>query len=105
MRNVLLLKYPSRGVDDYCTRYAAIEHPELGEDFAREAVLRREHFEKMGIRGLTMTLLVIQRNAEGLSCGPAPLKSRREMRTAPPARGSTSWFRRATCWRRACPNY
>jgi SAM-dependent methyltransferase len=64
--NVLLLKYPSRGMDDYCTRYAAIEHPELGEDFAREAVLRREHFEKMGIRGLTMTLIVIQRNAEGL---------------------------------------
>ena len=54
-------------MDDYCTRYAAIERPELGEDFAREAVLRREHFEKMGIRGLTMTLLVIQRNAEGLT--------------------------------------
>lgn len=64
--NVLLLKYPSRGVDDYCTRYAAIEHPELGEGFAREAVLRREHLEKMGVRGLTMTLVVIQRNAEGL---------------------------------------
>jgi methylase of polypeptide subunit release factors len=64
--NVLFLKYPSRGVDDYCTRYAAFEHPDLGDDFAREAVLRREHLEKMGIRGLTMTLVVIQRNAEGL---------------------------------------
>jgi len=64
--NVLFMPYPSRGVDDYCTRYAAIEHPDLSEDFAREAVLRREHLEKMGIRGLTMAFIVIQRNAEGL---------------------------------------
>jgi hypothetical protein len=87
--NVLLLEYPSRGMDDYCTRYAAIGHRKLGEDLVREAVLRREHFEKMGIRGLTMTLIVIQWNAEGLYVGPATLTSLHKMRTGPPALGST----------------
>jgi SAM-dependent methyltransferase len=64
--NVLLLKYPPRDLDDYCTRYAAIEHPQLGADFGRAAMHRREHLENMGIRGLMVTLVVIQRNAEGL---------------------------------------
>jgi len=64
--NVLILKYPSRGLDDFCTRYAAIEHPRLGDSFERKAVLRREHLEKVGVGGLTLTLIVIQRNSNGL---------------------------------------
>ena len=64
--NVLLLKYPARDLDEYCTRYAAIEHPQLGADFARAAMHRREHLENIGIRGLMVTLVVIQRNSKGL---------------------------------------
>jgi SAM-dependent methyltransferase len=64
--NVLLMKFPARDLDDYCTRYAALEHPEMGAEFARAAVQRREHLEKMGIRGLMLTLVVIERNPDGL---------------------------------------
>jgi SAM-dependent methyltransferase len=64
--NVLLLKFPPRELDDYCTRYAALEHPELGADFARAAVQRRQHLENMGIRGLMVTLVVVQHTAEGI---------------------------------------
>lgn len=64
--NVLLLKFPPRDLDDYCTRYAAIEHPDLGAGFVHAVVQRREHLENMGIRGLMLSLVVIQRNSEGL---------------------------------------
>jgi methylase of polypeptide subunit release factors len=64
--NVLLLKYPAHDLDDYCTRNAMLERPELDDGFARAAVGRREYLEKMGIRGLMVTLVVIQHNDEGL---------------------------------------
>jgi SAM-dependent methyltransferase len=62
--NVLILKYPSANPDDYCTGFAGMEHPQFDDDFERKAWLRRDHFEKMKIRALTMTLIVIERRPE-----------------------------------------
>jgi len=41
--------------------YAAGAHAALGEDFERDARLRREHLERLGIEGLTLTLVVLRR--------------------------------------------
>jgi len=64
--NVLLLRFPPKELDDYCTRYAALENPRLGPDFERSVVHRREHLEKLGICGTMIALVVIQRNPDGL---------------------------------------
>jgi methylase of polypeptide subunit release factors len=64
--NILILKYPTRGLDDFCTRYAAIDYPDLGTEFERSAILRREHLESLAVCGLTQTVIVVQRNSAGL---------------------------------------
>ena len=61
--SVLLLRYAAHDLDNFAAHYAAVEHPDLGEDFARAAVRCREHLEEVGIRGLALGLVVVHRSA------------------------------------------
>jgi methylase of polypeptide subunit release factors len=63
--NVLVLEAPGSGVDVVAVAYAAGIHPDLGAEFEAAALLRRQHFERMGIRDLTPSLVVIERIADG----------------------------------------
>src|SRR6185312_6108 len=54
---------PPTSADEHATHYPAAIHPSLGPAFEQEVVERREHLERLGIRGMTMTLTVLQRAA------------------------------------------
>jgi methylase of polypeptide subunit release factors len=60
--NLLVLRMPAASLDSHAASYAAGLHPGLGRPFEEEAMLRREHFEKMGIRALLPTLTVVERS-------------------------------------------
>ncbi len=59
--SLLLLRMPHTELDGHAVSYAAGLHPKLGLPFEREALIRREHFEQMGIRALLPTLAVVER--------------------------------------------
>jgi SAM-dependent methyltransferase len=61
---VLILQCPSTSLNDYCAIYAAADHPNLGADFERDTLLRREHLETMGIRGLRVAINILQHSSE-----------------------------------------
>jgi SAM-dependent methyltransferase len=61
---LLILQCPPSNLDDYCTTYAAAAHPTLGSSFENDAILRRDHLEDIGVRGLRLTLNVIQHCSE-----------------------------------------
>lgn len=61
--NLLVLETPEGDVDDWSTGFAAAHHPTLGAGFEREVMVRREHFDRLGIRGLCMTAVVLERTA------------------------------------------
>jgi SAM-dependent methyltransferase len=63
--NVLLLEMPEVNLDAHAATYAAGLHPGLGPAFEAEALVRREHFEKMRIRALVPALVVIERTPGG----------------------------------------
>ena len=52
---------PDHPLDDNAVGYAATLHPRLDADFDAEVRLRRDHLETLGIRGLTLTLTIVQR--------------------------------------------
>jgi methylase of polypeptide subunit release factors len=60
--NLLLLQMPPSNLDVQAAAYAAGLHRGLGRAFEDEALLRREHFEKMGIRALIPAFAVIERS-------------------------------------------
>lgn len=59
--DVLLLRAPPTSADEHASNYAAVLHPTLGAAFEEEVMNRRDHLERMGIRGLSMTLTVLER--------------------------------------------
>ncbi len=61
---VLILQCPGSPLNDYCAIYAAADHPNLGAEFERDTLLRREHLEAMGIRGLRVAINILQHSAE-----------------------------------------
>jgi SAM-dependent methyltransferase len=61
---LLILQCPGSSLNDYCAIYAAADHPNLGAEFERDTMLRREHLEAMGIRGLRIALNIVQHAAE-----------------------------------------
>jgi len=61
--SVLLLRYAGHDLDNFAAHYAAVEHPDLSESYARAAVSCRSHLEEMGIRGLSMGLVVVHNGA------------------------------------------
>jgi len=61
---LLILQCPGSSLNDYCAIYAAADHPDLGAGYERDAMLRREHLEAMGVRGLRVAINVLQHGAE-----------------------------------------
>jgi SAM-dependent methyltransferase len=61
---VLILQCPGSSLNDYCAIYAAADHPNLGAEFERDTLLRRDHLEAMGIRGLRIAINILQHAAE-----------------------------------------
>lgn len=59
--NLLILRAPASSLDAHAALYAAGLHPGLGAAFEAEALLRREHFEREGIRAVVPTITVIER--------------------------------------------
>ncbi len=63
--NLLVLRFPETDLDDYCARYAAAARIGLGRAFEREARGLRSHLERLSVRGLRLTLNVVQRRDRG----------------------------------------
>ena len=61
---VLILQCPGSSLNDYCAIYAAADHPNLGAKFERDTLLRRDHLEAMGIRGLRIAINILQHAPE-----------------------------------------
>jgi methylase of polypeptide subunit release factors len=61
--NILVLQMPPTSLDSHAASYAAGLHRELGAAFEQEVLMRRQHFENVGIRSFTPTFVVIERSA------------------------------------------
>jgi hypothetical protein len=65
--NLLLLRFPETDLDDYCARYAASAHPNLGRAFEQKVRALRSHLERLSVRQLRLTLNVVQERGGGPS--------------------------------------
>jgi SAM-dependent methyltransferase len=63
--SLLVLRWADTDVDDHCARYPMIGHPWQDSAFERDAIRRREHFERARIRALRPTFTVVRRNRTG----------------------------------------
>ena len=59
--DLLVVELPRWDLDDYCARYTALLHPELGEAFVRQTVAQREHLERLGVSALQPAFTVVAR--------------------------------------------
>ncbi len=57
----LALAGPGPTPDVQAILYSGMDHPDLGEAFAREAVAHREHLERLGVREVSRVLVVLRR--------------------------------------------
>jgi methylase of polypeptide subunit release factors len=62
--DVLILELPGPNLDDYCTRYAAGENPQLGKWFVRAAIDLRDHLERLGVREIRPAFAVVARPSD-----------------------------------------
>jgi SAM-dependent methyltransferase len=60
--SLLVLRWADADVDDHCARYPMIGHVWQDEAFERDAMRRREHFDRVKIRALRPTFTVVRRN-------------------------------------------
>jgi SAM-dependent methyltransferase len=58
--DALVLQSPSKNLDEYCVLHAAMEHPNLGDAFARSAIAQRDHLDRLAIQGLGLALVVLE---------------------------------------------
>jgi SAM-dependent methyltransferase len=63
--DAFVLQSPAKNLDEYCTSIAAAEHPHLGDAFARAACAQRDHFERLGVRGVAQGLVVLEASGAG----------------------------------------
>jgi methylase of polypeptide subunit release factors len=59
--DLLVLESQTMGPDENATIYAAAMHPRLDEAFEEEVLRRREHLERLDVRGITLTLTLVER--------------------------------------------
>jgi methylase of polypeptide subunit release factors len=62
-RSVLLMQWEDADIDEHCAAYATIGHPLRDDACERDAIRRREHFERTKIRSLRPTFTVVRRDA------------------------------------------
>jgi hypothetical protein len=74
--NLLVLRMPPAGLDEHAAAYAAGLHPGLGKDFEEEALVRRRHFDQMGIRALLPSFVVLEKTAGAPWTDAVPVKPR-----------------------------
>lgn len=58
--DVLVLQSPPKNLDEYCALYEAVEHPELGDSFARAAIAQRDHLDELRLRGIALAIVVVE---------------------------------------------
>jgi len=63
--DAFVLQSPGKNLDEYCTSIAAAEYPHLDDAFARAACAQRDHFERLGVRGIAQALVVLQASGAG----------------------------------------
>ena len=63
--DALVLQSPAKNLDEYCASIAAAEHPRLDEAFAQSAWAQRDHFERLGARGVAQGLVVLEASGAG----------------------------------------
>ena len=56
----VVLASPPKNLDEYCAALAAAEHPTLDDAFAQAACAQRDHFERLGLRGVAQALVVVE---------------------------------------------
>jgi SAM-dependent methyltransferase len=59
--NVVVLRSPNKDLDEYCTLHAAAELS--GDAFALAVIAQRDHLDALGIRGIALAWVVLQRTA------------------------------------------
>jgi hypothetical protein len=64
-RSVLVVHWTDWDVDDHCARYTSTGHVWQDEGYERDAMRRRDHFERMKIRAVRPTLTLVRRNRGG----------------------------------------
>jgi len=64
-RSVLLMQWEDGDVDVHCAGYANIGHALKDDACERDAIRRREHFERARIRGLRPTFAIVRRDPPG----------------------------------------
>ncbi len=57
--NVVVLRSPNKDLDEYCTLHAAAELS--GDAFARAVIAQRDHLDALGVRGIALAWVVLQR--------------------------------------------
>ena len=57
--DVLVLQSPGKNLDEYCALHAAVEHWELGPEFAAAAIAHRDHLDNLGMRALALACVVV----------------------------------------------
>lgn len=60
--DLLVLEAPRVGADEHATEYAASMHSRLDEDFVKDALMRRAHFDRESIAAIVPAFTVIQRS-------------------------------------------
>jgi methylase of polypeptide subunit release factors len=63
--SLLVVQWADIEVDDHCARYTLIGHLWQDEAYERDAIRRREHFERARIRALRPTFTLVRRGAVG----------------------------------------
>jgi SAM-dependent methyltransferase len=63
--------------DDHCKHYATLLEPSMGEAWEREAIRRRDHFERLDLRELRSSLTVVRRSWDGVAGWISVVPSRR----------------------------
>lgn len=58
--NLLVIESEGPDVDAFCMGDTAFAHPDFGAEYQRNVVLQREHMERLGIRGLRVSLLIVE---------------------------------------------
>jgi SAM-dependent methyltransferase len=63
--------------DDHCVQYATLLHPSVDDEWEQDALRRRNHFERLGLRELHASFTVVRRSWDGVAGWVSVVPSRR----------------------------
>jgi SAM-dependent methyltransferase len=94
-RSVLLMQWTEADIDEHCARYATIGHAWQDEAYERDAMRRREHFERARILALRPTFTIVRRDPVGAAAGWTSTVQGRSLAEARPTRAQIATLIRA----------